>query len=99
MSGKQSFETIWQRIVEHQGQDFRTKKDKIFTYRIEEGAWFRPYPGGEPTNRRISRAALEQAWNVWPVEGPSKFPKSLMGPSYVWGIFSDPRITGGAVGS
>ncbi len=99
MNGKQSFETIWQRIVDLAGQEFQTTTGRTFTFRIEDGTWFRPCPGGEPTNRRISRAALEQAWNVWPVEGPSKFPKSLMGTSYIWGIFSDPRITGGAVGS
>ena len=95
MPRKIPFPTILDRIRTHAGQEFRTKTGIPFTYLIEDDTALRPCPRGIPTSRLIGPDMLERAWKAWPVEGPGSFQQDILGPSYLWGIFSDPRITGG----
>jgi hypothetical protein len=70
-----------------------------FTYEIENGDSLKPCPEEKPTNRTLPRSMVEEAWESWPVDGPGGFPQHILGPSYLWGLFSDSRISGETDGS
>ena len=88
MSPTVAFETIWQRIEAFAGQEFRQKRGGEFTYVIESGC-----VSPNRTNRMLPRSQFEQAWERMPPDGPGAL-QDLQGPSYLWAILIDPRISG-----
>lgn len=87
---KASFEQIWRRIVAHEGETFHTKTGLEFTYEIKGKAF---YPSR--TNYRISRADFRAAYQIVPIDGPGKITWIVRGPSYIWAVLHDQRISGG----
>lgn len=84
------FNEIWTRIMALQGEEFTTITDLPFTYRIEGDGLF-----PSRTNYRLSRGNFEKAYAMLPIQGPGEISKSIHGPSYVWAILNDPRISRG----
>ncbi len=87
---KTSFEDIWRRIVVHQGELFHTKTGLEFTYEVEREAF---YPSR--TNYRISRADFRTAYQMVPIDGPGVIRWKVRGPSYIWAVLHDRRISKG----
>ena len=85
----QTFDSVWMNIMTLEGQVFRQKLGKTFTYRMAGNAVV-----PDTTNQLLSRSQFEKAYTRMPVNGPSDL-QDLRGPSYLFAILSDPRITGG----
>lgn len=83
-----TFEEMWSRIVAHAGETFRTITDKPFTYRIEGDGFF-----PSRTFYRISKADFIKAYELVPIAGPGVINQLVRGPSYVWAVLHDQRIT------
>jgi hypothetical protein len=83
---------IWERIKAHRGEEFHTVRGEPFSYDVH-GNILVPRPQkGEPTPRQLPRRDLEKAWARRPLSGPGQI-KDLQGPSYIFGILTDPRIS------
>ena len=78
---------IWSRIVAHAGEIFYTKRGISYTYHVRNHLVVL-----ENTNRNIPYSNFETALTV---TNPNivKFERlNLQGPSYIYGIITDPRI-------
>jgi len=83
---------LWERIEAHRGEEFRTVRDEPFSYDVQ-GNIVVPRPQkGKPTARQLPRSDFEKAWARRPLSGPAQI-KDLQGPSYIYGILTDPRIS------
>lgn len=78
---------IWQRLMEHESEEFCTIRKLPFTYMIKDEMLY-----NEKIKFSLSKANFEKAISEWPVNGPGSFGKDIMGTSYVFGILSDKRI-------
>ncbi len=84
---------IWDQVVKLQRLPFKTVKGEPFFYEVK-GNGIVPHPGmGPATNRILPRTDLEKAWSRMPVSGPGAL-SDLQGPSYLFGILTDPRVRG-----
>lgn len=83
-----TFAQVWERVRAHAGEEFRQKRGKAFTYDVV-GAAVIP----STTNRQLPQSHFEKAWARMPADGPGAL-QGLQGPSYLWAILSDSRITG-----
>jgi len=83
-----SFERVWKSIVSCEGEEFSTIKGLRFTYRVR-GNILLP----SRTDYALSKANFEKAYRMMPLKGPGAISKIVRGPSYVWAIIHDPRIT------
>ena len=81
-----SIELVWSRIVAHQGETFRQKRGKPFTYRVTGGA---VHP--DTTNQVLARSEFARALERMPLGGPGEI-NDLRGPSYIYAIVMDDRI-------
>lgn len=84
---------VWAKILEHQGEEFRTITDLPFTYEVEgaSGVWI--YREGRRINRRLSRKEIEAAVQRCPLTSPVEL-KEFQDPSYLFGLLTDRRIIG-----
>jgi hypothetical protein len=84
---------VWKRILRFQSEVFRTASSHPYTYRVEgdNAIWF--YRNGHRIERRLSRSELEAALKVPAIFKPSDLQK-FQCPSYLFGLITDPRITG-----
>lgn len=85
----EGFAEIWRQIVALEGQPFRQKAGKPFSYRVRGNAIV-----PSTTTRLLSRSQFAQAYERLPVAGPGQL-SDLQGPSYLYAILTDPRIFGG----
>ena len=83
------FDNIWQRIVEHAGEQFQTNNGSVFRYEIVGDA-IRPIDSDQVVNR----ADLERYFQIGAETDTGKISTLMAGPSFVWGILSDKRIAG-----
>lgn len=79
---------IWNKILKHQNEVFKTKRGLEFTYMVKNNQLV--FSRAETYSHGIS--SLRAACNAWPVKGPGGFPSNVTGPSYFFGLLSDPRI-------
>jgi len=86
----QSFENVWQRIVEHQGETFKTKTGLPFTYRVEGDKFLQ-----DRTPWTITIQDFEEAFAHVPIDGPGRIGDLVQGSSYVWAVLHDRRISMG----
>ena len=82
---------VWERIVQHAGQTFSTKRGVEFTYTVS-GASLVTSRADSP----ISRGQFARALELWPADGPGALGGSVGGRTYVWALLDDRRILGGA---
>lgn len=85
----QSFEPIWRRIVECEGQAFQTVTGLPFTYSIH-GRTLRT----SRTQYILSRSDFEKVWKMLPIKGPGQIRDLVRGSAYVYAIVRDGRIRG-----
>ena len=88
MSEKPSFEDVWVRMQKRAGEAFFTKTGIRFTYGVE----------GEKVmlnriNYSLSKGDLMKTYLRVPMEGSSEIASLVRGPSYVWAILHDARIS------
>jgi hypothetical protein len=76
-----TFEEVWRRIAQHEGETFYTKGGLPFTYRVR-GSAVCP----NRTRQRIPKEDFKKAYERWPVKGPGELNQIVRGPSYVWAI-------------
>ena len=86
------FDEVWQRIVTLRGETFYQKRGKPFTYAVS-GNSLKP----STTNRQLPRSHFARAFARAPLDGPGQL-QDLQGPSYLFAILTDPRITAGRPG-
>jgi hypothetical protein len=84
------FDAVWQRIRNHEGEQFRQVRGNPFDYRLTERT-LRP----STTNQAIARSHFQRAWERRPLKGPGQL-QDLRGPSYLYAVLSDQRISGSA---
>lgn len=81
-----SIDTVWSRIVAHEGQTFHQKRGNPFTYTMQ-GSALSP----DTTNRLLPRGDFDKALAMMPLDGPGEI-QHLQGPSYIYAILTDERI-------
>jgi len=79
--------TVWRRIVAHQGETFHQKRGKPFTYTVD-----REHVIPNTTNQQVLRSQFEKALRLMPLAGPGEI-QHLRGPSYIYAILTDARIS------
>lgn len=84
-----NFETAWARIVAFAGDQFSIKNGSPLHYRIEQ-----EYVYPDRTHWRISKKDFAKAWELMPLSGPGVIHNLVQGPSYVYAILTDARISG-----
>ena len=85
---RQTFEAVWRRIEECQGQPFYLKRGGVFTYHVDGNKLF-----PDRTVWHTSKRNFEDAYAFVPFDGPGALrEKRIVGASYVWAILHDPRI-------
>jgi predicted nucleotide-binding protein len=87
---KPPFEEVWQRIVDLQGETFNTVTGLPFEYVIDREALI-----PSRTDYRLSRGNFEKAFARVPIGQPREINNDVRGPSYVWAILHDPRVSSG----
>jgi len=80
-------ETVWERIVAHQGETFHQLKGQAFTYRVEGNAVV-----PSTAKVRIQKSQFLKALDAMPFARVADVPKDVFAPSYVYAILMDPRI-------
>ena len=86
---KPDFETVWNRILAFQGEEFRQIRGGTFTYTVE-GDYVVP----NRTNWRFPKKQIEEAYKLMPVSSTKQL-QHLYGPSYLYAILMDGRIRQG----
>ena len=81
-----SFNTIWSRIRENEGQTFRQIRGQKFTYSVI-GSAIVP----STTNQNIPKAHFEAATALLPLQNTVAV-QHLRGPSYIYAVLMDNRI-------
>jgi hypothetical protein len=84
------FEIVWQRIRQLQGEQFTTIKGLPFTFTVDGDAL---YPSR--TEYRLSKNDVETVFNLVPISGPGVVNDDVRGPSYLWAILHDHRVSKG----
>jgi hypothetical protein len=87
-------ESVWQRIVKHQGEAFETVTGLPFIYEVEgNGIWF--FRDGRRINRRLTRTQVETAISRCPLSSTTEI-NDLMDYAYLFALLRDGRIRGEA---
>ena len=81
---------VWSRIQQHEGETFKTITGKEFSYSIH-GAVINP----SRTDWNIPKSHVEKLLERVPIKNPGEITDDVMGPSYLWGILNDERISNG----
>jgi len=84
---RMEFEAIWNRILQNEGKEFKTKTELPFTYKIVNGAVV-----PNRTKFPLAKANFEKAAELMPLLGPGQINNTVYGPSYVYAILTDIRI-------
>ena len=85
-------ETVWQRIVSHQGEQFQTVSGLPLTFEVEgAGIWF--FRDGKRVNRKLTRTQFEVALSRCPLTRTTEI-SDLMDYPYVFAVLTDKRIRG-----
>ena len=87
---KAPFSEIWQRIVSHAGETIKTTRGLPFTYEIRRDTF---YPSR--TNYQIAKSDFRKVYALVPLPGPGSISDLVRGPSYVWAVLHDRRISKG----
>lgn len=87
---KPSFGEVWQQIVRLEGETFKTITGLPFEY-VMDGEALIP----SRTDYRLSRGNFEKAFARVPIAQPREISNDVRGPSYVWAILHDPRVSSG----
>lgn len=81
-----NIETVWNNIIQHEGEEFYTKTGKPFSYSIN-GNVLNP----AHTKRNIPKSNLKTALTRLPLSKTTQL-SDLQGYAYIYGILTDERI-------
>lgn len=81
------FDDCWNRIVENEGEQFHTKRNLPFKYKIKSATVI-----PSRTDYSISKKDFETVFKLGRVKGPGIISNEVRGPAYVWAIMHDERI-------
>jgi len=85
-------ETVWRRIVSHQGEQFQTVRGLPFTFEVEgPGIWF--FRDGKRVERKLTRTQFEVALSRCPLARTTEI-SDLMDYPYLFAVLTDRRIRG-----
>lgn len=86
--------SAWQRIKDHQGEEFRTVRGLPFTYGVEgdSGVWF--FRDGHKVPKRLARSDVVKAVRRCPLENTVDI-RDCFDPSYLFALLMDQRIRDG----
>ena len=79
---------IWQRMKIFEGEIFRTIKNLEFTYGIS-GDVLIP----SRTEYHLTKSDVSKVLKRVPLKGPGEISNDVRGPSYLWAILHDSRIS------
>jgi len=79
---------VWELIREFEGAHFQIKRGGDLTYEIHGDALV-----PSRTEYMLPRKHFEWAAAQGPVSGPGAYDNNVRGPSYIWAILHDPRIS------
>ena len=82
-----NFEDTWRKIISHAGEEFYTKRNLSFTYKIINNSVVT-----DRTNYPLSKSNFQKATQFDPLEGPGQISDLVRGSSYVFAILTDKRI-------
>lgn len=80
-------ETIWKRLKQLEGQEFRTIRGLPFTFKINKD-----YLVTDRTNYNLSKTDFSKALKLVLLKGPGFINDLVRGPSYIWAILHDNRV-------
>ncbi len=83
-----NIDEIWQRMKTFEGETFRTIQNLEFTYEIT-GNVLVP----SRTEYNISKSDVKKVLERIPLKGPGEISNDVRGPSYLWAILHDFRIS------
>ena len=83
----ENFEVVWAKIVHHKGEQFFTKTNIPFTYRIEGNSVV-----PDRTDYPIAKSQFQKAMQLMPLPGPGVINNIVRGPAYVYAILTDDRM-------
>ncbi len=92
-----NFTTVWDNILNHQGEIFYTITGKKFKYEVVNNHLIITRineDGTEHTiNQNIPKSDVEQVFDVLDtINGPGGVNNTVRGPSYIYAILTDPII-------
>ena len=90
-SNRPPFSEVWSRVVANVNAEFCTKRGHPFRYRLDGRTMF-----VDRATYRIPMSDLEAAYALVPFSGPGAVNSICRGPSYVWAILHDERVSMGA---
>jgi hypothetical protein len=83
-------DAVWQRVADHQGEEFGTARGLPFTFEVEgSGIWF--FRDGKRVNRKLTRTQFEDALSRCPLTRTTEI-KDLMDYPYLFAMLMDGRI-------
>lgn len=83
-------EAVWARIKAREGEEFRLVRGARFVYVVARGSVV-----PDRTAYPIARSEFAKALELVPLRGPGEVRDLVRGPSYVYAILADPRISAG----
>ncbi len=83
-----AIDTVWHRIIAYSGEAFHPEHGNSFTYSVSGVTVYL-----DSTNQDPSRSQIAVALTRMPLSHPVQL-SDLAGPSYIYTILTDPRITG-----
>lgn len=87
-----NIENVWENIIKHEGQEFMQIRGQKFTYKLNDSkSALMP----STTEQWLSKTVFEKALAFMPLTS-TKEVQHLRGPSYLYAILTDKRISGGA---
>jgi len=81
-----AFDTVWARIVAHEGEVFKQIRGREFTFEVASNVLRL-----STTNHHVSRATVEEAFQLIPLANTTPL-QHLRAPSYLYAILMDQRI-------
>lgn len=83
-----AIDTVWYRIIAYSGAAFHPGRGRSFTYSVSGDTVYL-----DTTLKNLSRSQIAVALTRMPLSHPVQL-SDLDGPSYMYAILTDPRITG-----
>ncbi len=81
------FNKVWDNILQHEGENFKTASGLDMTYTVN-GDTLTP----SRADFKVDKKSFECAYNALPMSGPSEMPHDVIGSTYVYAILADKRI-------
>ena len=83
-----NIDEIWKRIKTCQGETFKTIQNLEFSYEVAGDSLI-----PSRTEYQLSKSDVKKALERVPLKGPGEITDDVRGPSYIWAILHDSRIS------